>query len=339
MTSSAGGQWREAVRALPATVTELITRILNQFSLSSWIPGLVLTLTWLILGSVVWSGGDVTAALDRLSDNLFLTLVALTSGVLVTTTFTQAFEMTLTDALKGNWGNGLIGRRLAGMGIAYHYARKRRLVAILDDLENGKLFSDALAELVRRGELNDVEVHRVREARAGHVSHLEDDATYVDFAARRWREGLHPRDARVIDRLYRAKRDYPKQDFRIYPTLLGNIVAVSSEAISRHGASPRTFLQETYDVANLLQREQCERDQLRIDMYSTLCLVLWGTAIVWLPASLIGGVQVPSALLVSAALWVGGLLAYNAAVVAARSYRMTTESILRQIGAQSRGGG
>src|SRR6185437_10040384 len=100
------------------SLSQLVARILDQLSVSAWLPAAILVATLLIAGSIRSAGGDFHAALTSIVSMNAASLILLTGAVILATTLTQAFEFEAIRLLEGYWGPGLVGRAPGRLGCA-----------------------------------------------------------------------------------------------------------------------------------------------------------------------------------------------------------------------------
>lgn len=327
----------------PASLTEFLAKILNQLSLSSWLPGMMATLTALLLGTFLQQGNtDVTQAVLALTSNILATLVALTFGVVAVATLTQAFELQFIRILKGQWEWGYAGRRIGDIFISYHQKRRSKIQQKLNELESTSFFALALDRLQLDGRLTEEEARQVKRARAGGLERTANTEHYHVVAETGWRDALTPSEYQELEHLYRRLSQYPELESRIMPTLLGNVLRTFWNRVPEYTGPADTVVLDVYESANVKQIEQERRERSMIDLYATLCIVLLTISISWLITAPLRGISPVAFAVIFILLLVGSRLAYLAAVAAANNWVSVIASMARAhlaVGDDSSGSG
>ena len=108
-------------------LSQLLARILDQLSLSSWLPSIALVAAALLYGNLAVNdailGRTIKSMAGLRAGQIFLLLLA----VVVTTVVTQAFEFEAIRWLEGYWTSARPLVRLRASLTGVHAARVRRL--------------------------------------------------------------------------------------------------------------------------------------------------------------------------------------------------------------------
>jgi hypothetical protein len=87
-------------------ISGFLTRILDQLSLSSWLPAIMIVCNLAVLLQLGSQKNlDISAAVLRLADKPLGILVVLVLGIIVASIATQAFEFASIRLLEGYWGS------------------------------------------------------------------------------------------------------------------------------------------------------------------------------------------------------------------------------------------
>jgi hypothetical protein len=321
--AAAGGQSEDSL-------TQLLARILNQLSISAWLPAAGVVVIALLYANLRSHQDDPVQALQAISSMGWGSLILSVGAIVLVTMLTQAFGFEVIRLLEGYWGGGWIGGGLAKLGCRWHRHRRRRLENRLVALEQ------AAFDHARRAILADEDFRwtaPILEADVyGHdpqdrpISASQDE---IERARRiGWYTEARTGDVRRIEEVRRRlKEDYPDDDYRLMPTRLGNVLRAGEDRShdprsgSLRGSVQRVFYQLPSTV-------QGNHDQVRsrLDLYCTMVLVFV--------------VAAPAAFLALGPWWVAGiaaaislilaLMSYRAAIASARSYVVILETIADQ---------
>lgn len=128
VTHPKGRNEADASATPPDSVSGFVARVLDQLSISAWLPGAFL-IAGLISLAWFWRSGEVTVAGigSFISANWIPVLVLALPALVLATLLTQAFSFEAIRALEGYWGRGGLGSVLRHTGIRYQLARQKRL--------------------------------------------------------------------------------------------------------------------------------------------------------------------------------------------------------------------
>ena len=84
--------------------SQFVARVLDQLSLSAWLPSAALVTTAVFLAQVRIQGGSPSGALRALADFDLPDAILVTLTIVVGTVVTQAFEFEAIRCLEGYWG-------------------------------------------------------------------------------------------------------------------------------------------------------------------------------------------------------------------------------------------
>jgi hypothetical protein len=307
------------------SLSQLAARILDQLSVSAWLPAATLVSLLVVAGSLRDADGNFHDALATITSMNAASLILLTGAVILTTTLTQAFEFEAIRLLEGYWGPGLVWRIPGGLGCRWHSWRRTRFVGQLSDLER-TAFGLALARMTDAGipeSQRDVVAFEwgFRESHAASQDDV-DQARHLD-----WRRFANPGDARRLEALRLRSAEYPRV-LPILPTRLGNTLRSYEERTlpAIGGRSLEGFVQREFH--RLPEPNQIEHDQFRqrLDLYCSLVVVFSVIGVV--AAVLLWHVGERFALSALVLALILSWLSYRAAVASARAYGLVLETIV-----------
>ena len=306
------------------SLSQLITRILDQLSVSAWLPAAVLVFSLLFLG-MLHVEKHVPKAIHQIAKLNAASLALLVAAIVITTMLTQAFEFESIRLLEGYWGTSRAWRWLTERRSRHYGARRQRLV---DESEavSDRAFAQARQTMLKK-QIPETWVRIIETDRIGSTD--ERDRPADDLAKARtvrWEQFAPAHDMRRLEALAEAIKQYPTEDRLMKPTLLGNTLRAYEE---------RIFPAVTGEFEGFVQRVrlpssvriQHNQFRSRLDLYCTLVLVFAMLAIAGAVLMFdLGRVAVAISVAASAGLsWVS----YRAAVASARGYGVVLVTIAR----------
>jgi hypothetical protein len=242
-------QWRvasdertaEAVGSSDSTkesLSQFVAKVLDQLSLSAWLPSAALVLSLAFVVNLRGSDGDLGDAVAAfgnysVADGLFLFV-----AVVVLTMLTQAFEFEAIRFLEGYWGPARLPELLADIGCAHHTFRRGKILSRRTSVKR-KAFAQAYFRLKRdlvRGPAAAVATERDLEILFADDADVSIEATEEEIAsalAVPWTEYASPRIARRLEDLDVALCQY-RVDNRVLPTRLGNVIRAYEDRAFPH---------------------------------------------------------------------------------------------------------
>lgn len=289
------------------TLQAYLLRVLDQMSVSAWIPGVYVMTCLVFVVHFACTGAVVpSATFEVLTANALQLAVLVVPGTVLTTLVMQAFCLDAVRVLAGDWPD-----RRPLRGLHRHMVRRqgRRLDLLLDRCD----------EVVARAV----------------ADHLEATGREPDLAAGDdWLLVVRPEIRAVYASVLAERLRWPAPS-RCKATRLGSFVERGEACLGRVAGNPRTvLLGRTGGLAVTLQQQYAEY-RTRLDLYCTLVFANWGltaaSAALLLHARLRGPDQV----------WrVGGLVlafvllsrvCHGAAVRTARDYADVLEGVAEHL--------
>jgi hypothetical protein len=301
-------------------VSAFVARVLNQLSLSAWLPSAFLTVagSFLLQFRAQRSLGLARAATSLTKDPATVLILAV-PVLVISTLITQAFSFEAIQTLEGYWRRPVVTSLVRNPMIRWHVYRKTWLRT-----RRKKACARAFANA--RPLLLDAKVpHPIVDALE--ASALGADLPtlapeYVDrFNRMSWRSRCNAWELARVDYLLNAEESYPPQSSRILPTRLGNLIRATEDRLKNVVDQDLEgfVLQQRVNVSSRVQ-QQHDQFRARLEMYCILVFVSGLLAAVT-PGLLIGR---------SIRIWeiyaiLGGFAAvsfssYQAAIASARGY-------------------
>jgi hypothetical protein len=303
-------------------LSSFLARVLDQLAVTAWLPAVMLVGVLALLVELFERpdlGLDIPAALERLANAPWGTIIVLVFAVILTTMITQAFSFGGIRLLEGYWGhrgiNSWFTRRAVGRQARRLAHTKERVIKL-----EQQTFISARPKLigpVPREQLDHIEQRVFRIPKEQWVASPE---AQTKAASVKWRSQADPSIVAVLDRAYARVSTFPRQPHRLLPTSLGNMIRAHEDKLNQRGGELEGFLMRNYSAfpARLLAQHDQWRD--RLEMYSILVYVFLALS---LAAAVLLAELSPyySASLGGAALFLLlAWLSYRAALASARGY-------------------
>jgi hypothetical protein len=274
------------------TLSQFIARVLNQLSLSAWLPAaaLVLALVYVFqLGAVLGdsnapSGSTaLSATAQRIGDTSIGGAVVIVAAIIVLTVVTQAFSFEAIRTLEGYWGTIEIVEGLAGRRRAHFATKKERLDDAYQSLTNAAwdtartVLSERQARLhtqrlsaaqLREQAIYTPNVLALVESRIRGQEPTFRATKQEREKARsiRWEEEADPELLRR-----RVNVDYPVSN-RTLPTRVGNILKAHEDAARQPDIE--SFVQRVFDDLPVSLQMDHDEQRTRLDLYCSIGLHL-----------------------------------------------------------------
>lgn len=264
----------------PEGLSQFISKVLDQLSISAWLPSAML----------VGAGAILLQLRNQDNLNLGSALISLTGkplGVLVVLPFllvlaamvSQACSYAAIRVLEGYWVGPLFTIGFYDLLVRWHSRHRTTLEARLD-AQNRAAFQEAQDAM--RGTRMD---QRVIDRLKGDIyGQYEDDATWpadVIAQAERYDWQAHCSAGRLgaIGRTFARLSEYPAPH-RVLPTRLGNTMRATEDTLRLNGGDLEGYIMRNRE--SMSSRLQLLHDQYRtrLDLYCTLVFVYAALALV-----------------------------------------------------------
>lgn len=316
--SSPGNEADSSASSSPDGVSAFIARVLDQLTLSAWLPAALLTASLAVL--LQFRGArsvNVLKAVGALTANPIRLLVIMIPLLVIATVVTQAFSFEAIKTLEGYWRRRGLASKARTLMIQWHMKKKKSVTRRLHDAYQQAL-DVAKPQLLEKG--TSVRVLNVLQAA------LLDEEPPYDLAAEEeeeldsvpWKSCCFPWQLAKIDQLLTDEESYPHMT-RILPTRLGNLMRATEDQLENADSDLEGFVLRRYSTAS--RRVQMQHDQFRnrLDMYCTLVFVS-AALVVLTPAVLFGSASVASIAIISASFALLSAASYGAAIASAGGY-------------------
>jgi len=313
-----------AAPADPENLSALIARVLNQLSLSAWLPGAFFIAS---IAALLWFRARGALTLDGVGsyveDNWVPVLVLAVPALVITTLLTQAFSFEAIRSLEGYWRRRGPLSLVKKLRMKHHLRHKTALVKRYEKAL-AKAFNATRPALLATG--IDASVFLAVEADAFGVRRPTglSDEQKLKADQSDWLEHCKPWLAERAIRLDRDSREYP-EDSRIMPTMLGNILRTAEDGLRHSDGDVEGFVMRNRAVVPTRVLEHHDQFRTRLDMYCTLVFVTTAAAVAAIAA--LWNVPMFDRIIVPVVLLVTAWASYTAALSSARGY----STVLRQI--------
>lgn len=304
------------------SISQFVARILDQLSISAWLPAGSLVFGLLFVGQISQSRGLLQEAIVSMGRLGWSAIALLLGATVLATIATQAFGFGAIRLLEGYWGVGPIGRSLADLRCPRHIRRRERLeMARKQAVKDGLAF--ASMEMVQEGFPAEVILAVQSAVLGGTMAPAPAAAAHADDI--QWRDYAAPRAMRRLVAAENALQEYPQVNRRVLPTKLGNIVRSGEERAYGHKESGlESWVMRVFNSLPVALQSQHDEHRNRLDLYATMIFVLLllgllGIAVLYEYRMTAAGVGLAA---------LGGMwLSYRALLSSARAYASALEAI------------
>lgn len=304
--------------AAPEGMSAFIAKVLDQLSLSAWLPAALLSATLaLLLQFRRQHSADLALALTAIGERWVIVLLLVVPVLVLTTLATQAFSFGAIRTLEGYAMRRPPIRWVRGVMTWRHLRRWERLKK-----RRRATSSRAFDRAEHRWASEPTEIVTALRAQAHELRPVGlDDADLAARLARLdWRSACDPWDLARFDDARAALAEYPARA-RILPTRLGNILRSTEDLLVKEtGEDLETFALRRRTWLAPRARLQHDQFRTRLDMYCTLVFVSAGLAIVTIALSAGEPELLAPFAAISAGFALLGVVAYHAAIASARGY-------------------
>ena len=307
-------------------VSAFVARVLNQLSISAWLPSAFLTIAGsFLLQFRAQRSLNLGHAATSLTKNPATVLILAVPVLVSSTLITQAFSFEAIQILEGYWRRPVVTSVVRNLMIRWHVHRKTSLRT-----RRKKACARAFANA--RPRLLDAKVpHPIvnaLEARALGTDPPPLDPKYVDrFNSMNWRSRCNAWELAHVDHLLTAEEGYP-QTSRILPTRLGNLIRATEDELT-HVVDQDLEGFVLRQRGNVSSRVQQQHDQFRarLEMYCILVFVS-GLLAVCTPVLLIGrSIRIWEIIVLLGGFALVSFASYQAAIASAKGYCVALKQI------------
>lgn len=300
----------------PAGVSAFVARVLEQLSLSAWLPGAFFAVAVVVLAEFRGQGDiNLAAAISDVSDNWVTVLVWAVPVLLLSVLVIQASSFAAIQFLEG-YGAARGPGRWCRTGLIRRQAGRLERLEKRIERARRRAFDDSVGRW--KGEAPEV-VMALRAAAYGLGEMQLKEEHQQRLKKLKWEAECDPwRLARLAEMEERLK-EFPAPH-RLLPTRLGNVLRATEDGLthSREDVSQFAFQRRSL----VPSRVQVQHDQFRarLDMYATLSVVSALLAVLSLLLLASAGVGWRQVALIVGLFAAFAVVSYRAAVASARGY-------------------
>lgn len=297
-------------------VSAFVAKVLDQLSLSAWLPGTFFAVSVTVLAKFQ-DRGDINlgAVISDVSKNWVTVLVWTVPVLLLSVLVIQASSFAAIQFLEGYGAARGPGRWCRTGLIRWQAGRLERLEKRIGGVRR-RAFDDSVDRW--KGEAPEV-LMALRAAAYGLGEMKLNEEHEKRLGKLKWETECAPwRMARLAEMEERLK-EFPAPH-RLLPTPLGNVLRATEDGLTHARGDVSQFALRRRFL--LPPRVQLQHDQFRarLDMYATLCVVSALLAVLSAVLLVWGDVDRRQVVLVAAMFVAFAVVAYRAAVASARGY-------------------
>jgi hypothetical protein len=303
-------------------ISAFVARVLDQLSLSAWLPAAFLTASLaLLLQFRADKSADVLRAVRELTADPVRVLVLIVPVLVLATVVTQAFSFEAIRTLEGYWhrrGPASLARKLM-------IKRQVRRASVLTKRRE-KATEAAWYSAESRMLKGDVSLPVVNAMKATALELELDDLPALtdeqrrEFEQRDWEDWCDAWRIAEIEHLRVAEEAYPLKRHRILPTKLGNLIRATEDQLRNTEDDVEGFALRRYAGAPPLVQTEHNKFRSRLDMYCTLVFVS-AVLLVLTPLILLkSGIGIDEIVVISVCFGALSEASYLAAIASARGY-------------------
>ncbi len=325
------------------SISQLLAKILNQLSLSAWLPSaaLVLLVAFIVEigsnltpptmpsslansvtapthGSTKWGVSDVVSrTFSQIGHASFGAITLLIVVIVVATMITQAFSFEAIRFLEGYWGTNSGTDKLAARWARRHRKHQATLVARYEQLIAVAWRDVESAVHNQSPRLTKPMRDKLQERVTGKPARrpLTDEQKSV-VAAVDWEALVQADVLRQLRNVEKAMAEYPRDASRIMATRLGNVMR---RAEAEAGADDvERLVERVYHSLPFSMQLSHDEQRARLDLYCSMVFVLWFSTLAALAR--FGWWAWPYAVSFAGVAMLSSIVAYRAAIASARYY-------------------
>jgi hypothetical protein len=301
-------------------LSAFVARILDQLSLSAWLPAAFLAASLaLLLQFRSDKSADLLKAVRALTADPVRVLVLIVPVLVLATVVTQAFSFEAIRTLEGYWrrrGPASLARTLR---IKRHVHRANAITKHRQRACETAYYSAEPKILRDNIPLPVVYAMKAQALELENPPPLTDDER-SELSKRNWENWCDAWHIAKIEHLRDAEETYPLGTHRILPTKLGNLIRATEDELQNTEGDVQGFALRRYADAPRLVQVEHDKFRSRLDMYCTLVFVS-ASLLILTPMILIrSGIGIPAMAIISVCFGALSEASYLAAIASARGY-------------------
>jgi hypothetical protein len=316
--SSAGEA--DAAAPPPDGVSAFVARVLDQLSLSAWLPAALLTASLAVLLQFRSDrSANILTATRALTSDPVRVLVLMIPLLVIATVITQAFSFEAIRTLEGYWrrrGLASIARTL----MIWRHVRRKELIERRRTRAIETAFYVAEPRMLREGiSFAMVSALKAQAFDLDVVDNLStEEATEVQQIE--WQKWCEAWRVAKMDHLTNEKSRYPADSYRILPTKLGNLIRATEDQLTKTEDDLQGFALRRYPGASRLVQKEHDQYRNRLEMY---CILVFVSASLLILAPLIlfkSGINIADIAIIAGSFAALSEASYLAAIASAAGY-------------------
>jgi len=318
MESPSPASGSDAAAASSSGISAFIARVLDQLTLSAWLPAALLTASVAILLQFRSDrSANILTAVRALTADPVRVLVLMIPLLVIATVVTQAFSFEAITTLEGYWrrrGPAHLARTLM---IQRHVRRKkaiekRRMRAI------EKAFYAAEPRMLREVSFPIVNAMKAQALELEEPPLTDEERNKLDQMD--WQKWC---DAWLISKIEHLSKEgdaYPGDTYRVLPTRLGNLMRATEDQLEHTDGDVQGFALQRYAMAPRLVQNEHDQFRNRLEMYCTLVFVS-ASLLILTPIILLGsGIDFAAIAIIAGGFAALSEASYLAAIASAAGY-------------------
>ena len=306
----------DSAAASPNGVSAFIARVLDQLTLSAWLPAALLTASVAVLLQFRSDrSANVLSAVRVLTADPVRVLVLIVPLLVIATVVTQAFSFEAITTLEGYWRRRGLANLARTLMIRRHVRRKKSIERRRKQATE-KAFYVAEPRMLREG----IPFPVVNALKAQALELIEPPLTTDErdlFRETKWREWSDAWLISEIEHLKKTWEAYPPKMHRVLPTRLGNLMRATEDRLEHAGGDVEGFALRRYATAPRLVQKEHDQFRNRLEMYCTLVFVSL-SLLVLTPAILLGsGIAIAAIAIIAGGFAALSQASYLAAIASA----------------------
>jgi hypothetical protein len=317
-------------------ISAFLGRLLNQLSLSAWLPAAMLVGSLAVLLQLrAQQNRDVVKAVTSLANRPLGLLILLLFAIILATIVTQAFEFEVIRLLEGYWGSSPVTTGVSHIFVGWQRRKFTRLLSRRDKLKYRAFCETNLLEKQILPASKRYIVDLIKQDLKAQVDDFETPSPSGWRAKRKLEKALTypwqqfaPADLMgLVDAVEAQIAEYPRTH-RLLPTKLGNVLRAVEDSISHaQGEELEGFVMRHWAETPRALRKEHDQYRTRLDLYCMLVFVFLVLAILAPLLITLGSRYVPSTVGTSLAFLIMSFVSYAAAVASARGYGTALKAI------------
>ena len=258
--------------ASPSGVSAFIAQVLDQLTLSAWLPAALLTASVAILLQFRSDrSANILTAVRALTADPVRVLVLIVPLLVIATVVTQAFSFEAITTLEGYWRRSGPANLARTLMIRRHVRRKKAIEKRRKQASE-KAFYTAEPRMLREGiSFPIVNAMKAQALELKDPPLTDEERNKLDKMD--WQKWS---DAWLISKIEHLSKEgdaYPLDTYRVLPTRLGNLMRATEDQLKHTDGDVQGFALRRYAMAPRLVQKEHDQFRNRLEMYCTLVFV------------------------------------------------------------------